>query len=256
MRIPGAVYALMVACSMGLLAASAKAVEADECALPDYLSYTDGRLRHAAHTVATERRLDILVMGSGSSSLAGASGPQVSYPARLEAALQQRLPGTAVKVRLDVKPRRTAEEMRKGIARILLDAKPDLVIWQTGTVDAIRGVDPEDFRTTLEEGVQALQQAQVDVVLMNMQYSPRTEQMIVAGPFAESMHWVAQQNEVPLLDRLGIMRHWSETGLFDFTADDDKMRVAERVHDCLGKLLAEVIINTGNIHVRESRENR
>ena len=226
---------------------AAGSAEPDECALPDSLSYTDGRLKNAAHTITTEERLDILVIGSGSSSLAGAEGQQSAYPARLEAALRQRLPGIAVSVRTDVKPRRTAEEMEKAFGRILLDAKPDLVIWQTGTVDAIGGVDPDAFRATLEEGVKALQNAGVDVVLMNMQYSPRTELMISAAAYADTMRWVAQQYAAPLFDRQSIMRHWSETGVFDFTGPG-KTRVAERVHDCFGKLLADVIVNTGNIH--------
>jgi len=35
--------------------------------------------------------------------------------------------------------------------------KPTLVIWQTGTVDAMRSVDPDDFRGAVDDGVAALQ---------------------------------------------------------------------------------------------------
>ena len=255
MRLAVALLSIALACALTLRSPDAFAAEPDECVLPDALSYTDGRLKNAAHVIASEKRLDILVVGSGSSSLAGAEGQQSAYPARLEAALRRKLPGTTVTVRTDVKPRRTAEDMAKGFDRALLDGKPNLVIWQTGTVDAIRGVDPDNFRATLEEGIQKLQTAGVDVVLMNMQYSPRTELMISATALAENIHWVAQQYDVPLFDRLSIMRHWSEAGVFDFTAPG-KTRIAERVHDCFGKLLAEMILNTGNIHVTEAKENR
>jgi hypothetical protein len=255
MRLPAALVSLALACALAMYPAAGGSAEPDECALPDSLSYTDGRLKNAAHTITTEKRLDVLVVGSGSSALPGAEGTQTAYPARLEAALRQRLPGVAIRVRADVKPRRAAEEMVKDISRILLDAKPDLVIWQTGTVDAIRGVDPDAFRGTLEEGIKALHKAGVDVVLVNMQYSPRTDMMISAAAHADGMRWVAQQYEVPLFDRQSIMRHWSETGVFDFT-DPGKTRLAERVHDCFGKLLADVIVNTGNIHVTEAKEKR
>jgi hypothetical protein len=30
------------------------------------------------------------------------------------------------------------------------------VIWQAGTVDALRGVEPEDFRTSLDQGLDAM----------------------------------------------------------------------------------------------------
>ena len=93
--------------------------------------------------------------------------------------------------------------------------KPTLVIWQTGTVDAMRSIDPDDFRGAVDEGVAALQNAGADVVLMNLQYSPRTETMISAPPYLDNMRVVAQQHDVPLFDRFAIMRHWNEQGDFD-----------------------------------------
>ena len=77
-----------------------------------------------------------------------------------------------------------------------------LVIWQTGTVDAMRGIDPEDFRVAIDEGVVAIQDAGADVILMNMQYSPRTESMIQLSAYAQNMRVVARDRDVPLFDRL------------------------------------------------------
>jgi hypothetical protein len=81
-----------------------------------------------------------------------------------------------------------------------------------------------------------------DVVLMNMQYSPRTESMIALGNYAESMRWVALQYEIPLFDRFHVMKTWNELGTFDLYSDTKKMDTAERVHDCIGWLLADLII--------------
>ena len=39
--------------------------------------------------------------------------------------------------------------------KILADDHPALVIWQAGTVDALRGVEPEDFRNSLDQGLDA-----------------------------------------------------------------------------------------------------
>ena len=75
---------------------------------------------------------------------------------------------------------------------------------------------PDDFRSTLEDGVEKLQAGNADVVLINMQYSPRTESMIQIGTYADSMRVVARDRDVPLFDRLGLMRHWSDNGSFDF----------------------------------------
>jgi lysophospholipase L1-like esterase len=225
------------------------------CEVPDHLAHSDGRLNRVLKAVKKDQRLDVLVVGTGSSTLAGAEGARNAYPARLEAALAGRLPGIAVTVRTDVKNRRTTADMDKAIELDLQEAKPTLVIWQAGTVDAMRGIDPDDFRAALEHGIQTTRAGGADVLLVNMQYSPRTESMIAVGPYAENMRWVAQQQDLPLLDRLTIMRHWNETGAFDLSAAD-KNRTAERVHDCLGKLLAELIIDSAHLNPDQTKDAR
>jgi lysophospholipase L1-like esterase len=216
------------------------------CEVPDHLAHSGGRLDRVHKAAKQEQRLEILVVGTGSSTLSGAEGVRNAYPAKLEAALGSRLPGIAVTVRTDVKNRRTTADMDKAIEVDMPEIKPTLVVWQAGTVDAMRGIDPDEFRASLEHGIQGARAGGADVVLVNMQYSPRTESMIAVGPYAESMRWVAQQQDLPLLDRLAIMRHWNETGAFDLSAAD-KNQTAERVHDCIGKLLAELIIDSAHL---------
>src|SRR2546422_10357337 len=104
----------------------------------------------------------------------------------------------------------SAEDMARGLAKLVIDEKPNLVIWQTGTLDAIRRIEPDDFRAALEEGVETLHKGGADVILMNMQYSPRTDIMIGYGPYADNMRGVAPQHEIPLFDLLAIMRQWSD----------------------------------------------
>src|SRR4029450_10705779 len=125
------------------------------------------------------------------------------------------------------------EDLAHGMAKLLIDEKPDLVIWQTGTIDAIRRIEPDDFRAALEEGVETVQKGGADVILMNMQYSPRTESMIALGPYADVMRVVAQQYEIPLFDRLAIMRPWSDTAAFDLYAAGKDNVLAHRVHDSI-----------------------
>ena len=57
----------------------------------------------------------------------------------------------------------------------LAAAKPALVVWQTGTVDAMQSVDPDQFSAALDQGINIARSAGADVVLVNAQYSPRTE---------------------------------------------------------------------------------
>jgi lysophospholipase L1-like esterase len=161
---------------------------AEPCDIPASLLSGGYDLKHVAAAVK-DKRLTVAVVGTGSSLLAGPDGPRSAYPARLEEALKHKLPGVDVKVVSLARSRMTAEDLARGMDKMLSDEKPELVIWQTGTLDAIRRVDPDDFRAALDEGVETLHKGGVDVILMNMQYSPRTDIMVPLGPYADNMRF-------------------------------------------------------------------
>jgi lysophospholipase L1-like esterase len=244
MKTPIAVAAV----SAALYVLTSAAFAAEPCDIPGYLLLGNNELKHVAEAVRKEKRLTIAVVGTGSSILAGPDGPRSAYPARLEAVLKQKLPSVAVKVVTLARSRMTAEDLAKGMEKMLADEKPDLVIWQTGTLDAIRRVDPDEFREALDEGVETLHKGGADVILMNMQYSPRTDIMVSYGPYADSMRVVAQQHEIPLFDRLAIMRNWSDTGAFDLYAAGKDNVLAQRVHDCIGRGIASMIMDAAHLH--------
>jgi hypothetical protein len=188
------------------------------------------------------KRLDVLVLGAGSSALPGPDGQKKAYPARFKEALSTALPDVAITLVTDVKSARTAEAMLASLPQDLAKSKPSLVIWQTGTVDALRGADPDRFGDAIEKGVLLARTTGADVVLMNGQYSPRTESMINLGTYAEAMRWVAVQHEIPLFDRYAVMKTWADLGIFDFNVATKKLDMAERVHDCIGRLLADLVL--------------
>ena len=234
-----------IAVLLGLLAwpGSALAETPAECRVAESQIETSFSLTRVAKALAG-KRLDILVVGAGSSILPGERGAAQAYPARLQNALSEKFPGVAVKVTTDVKAGRTAAEMARALKPAVTAAKPALMIWQTGTVDAVRGIEPDIFNASLEKGVAIAQDAGADVILINMQYSPRTESMIALGLYIENMRWVALQHEFPLFDRFSIMKLWAELGTFDLYSATKKLDTAERVHDCIGRLLADLIVES------------
>src|SRR5947209_8871610 len=174
------VAAMLAALGAALLepCGRAFAAEGGPCDVPGYLLSQNNELKHVTEAVQKDKRLVVAVVGTGSSILAGPDGPRSAYPARLEAVLKQKLPSVEIKVVSLVRTRMTTEDLARGMEKMLVDEKPDLVIWQTGTLDAIRRIDPDDFRAPLEEGVETLHKGGADVILMNMQYSPRTDIMV------------------------------------------------------------------------------
>jgi hypothetical protein len=224
------------------------------CEVPAYLLSSESALPKVAGAVKAGK-LNILVIGSRSSVI-GVSDAVAAYPGRLQAMLRERLPGIETNVTLELQAKKTAEDLAPTLGKMVTERKPDLVIWQTGTYDAMRAVDGEDFRHALDEGVAAMKAAGTDVVLMNLQYSPRTETMISGSAYLDNMRVVAQQHEAPLFDRFAIMRQWNETGDFDLFSPSPGLELAKRVHDCLGRALSTFLIDAAHINPAELRIQR
>jgi len=241
---------------ISLIASASAAPTAEECEVPLSFLTSDNDLTHVASEIKDHHRLDISVIGSGSSSLPGPDGAQFAYPARLEEALRQRLPGIDVKVTPHVQLRETTAQMAAGIEKILADDKPALVIWQAGTADALKGVEPDDFRISLDEGFDRIDAAGANVILVNMQYSPRTESMLDVSTYADIMRWAAQQHSALLFDRLAIMRYWNDEGTFDLYAATKDYGMARRVHNCIGRALASQIINAAHLDAEKMQTTR
>jgi len=230
-----------------MLANGPAAAGAEECAVPDSLIASDHDLTRVMQQIKEQHRLDISVVGTGSSTLPGPDGAQFAYPARLEEALRQRLSGTAVRVTTHIQSRQTTAEMAAGMQKILSEDRPSLVIWQAGTFDAVSGVEPDAFSASLVAGITAINAAGADVNLLDMQYSPRTASVLNVAAYADVMRWVAQEHGALLFDRLAIMRYWNEQGTFDLYAATKKYDMARKVHNCIGKALAFQIINAAHL---------
>jgi hypothetical protein len=142
-----------------LTAAAARAEDVPaSCEVPAYLLTTESPLPRVEDAVKSGRPLDILVVGSRSSTIN--SSEASAYPGRLQAMLKERLPKIAVNVSVELQIKKTAEEVAGGLVKLVEVKKPTLVIWQTGTYDAMRSIDPDDFRAAVDEGVVAMQNAE------------------------------------------------------------------------------------------------
>ncbi len=228
---------------VGILAyiGAAPAGPGDACLVAAHLVHADAALPQTAAAIKA-KALNIVVAGTGSSTLPGQTGPDAAYPKRLEAALQKKLQGVDVKVISLAKSRQTAADMAAAFPKVLKDEKPALVVWQTGTVDALRGIATEGFQATLEEVVGTLRDGGADLIFVNPQYNPRSDAVIATSPYTESMRWVALGNSINLFDRQSIMRQWGELGTFDLLAATKSLDTASKVHDCIGRLLADLIL--------------
>jgi lysophospholipase L1-like esterase len=238
------VIILITAAAIGLVATPVGALDQEhECSVPKRFYTFEPPLTKTAKALATGREVVIVALG-GSSTLGLAAGATaLAWPARLGSALTDRFPSAQVKVANRSVPRQMAKQVVERLDRDILPLKPTLVIWETGTMEAVRGVDVDAFRETVRAGIEELRAAGVEIVLMNMQFSRETDSMIRFEPYLVAMGQVADATDVPLFRRHGIMRYWAESGLLDLRVREDEKRreLAVKLYDCIGRAMADFV---------------
>jgi acyl-CoA thioesterase I len=213
------------------------------CAAPAELLEVDARLPHLAARLRARQPVTIVAIGGASTRGAAAGVPDNAYPHRLQLALARGFPGRRVAVINKGVPRQTAEEMLARFPADVFAAKPVLVVWEVGIVDAVRGIELDDFAAALEAGIDQLKKRAIDSILVDMQFSQKTNAVIDFERYLDTVHRVGDLNEVYVFPRYALMRFWSEQHMFDLDAvsGSERVRLAANVYDCIGRRLAEAI---------------
>jgi hypothetical protein len=241
-----AVFALALATAPGcalLLPVASFAINADtRCAVPESLTFIDTPLPQTARKLAARQPVHLVILGT-SSSMPTTKGLPRSYAAGLEAALESRLPGSRLQIDNLSEKTHTADQMAEKLAKTIVPMKPDLVLWQTGNVDAAQQIDINAFSAALEDGIAVLRKAGIDVMLIAPQFRMRLSMMVDVAPYDQVMSQLGSAEEVAVFPRFDIMRHWADNGTFDTRTDDmtQQMQVAEAQNRCIAGLLAEMI---------------
>ncbi|PWS38269.1 hypothetical protein DFH01_02950 [Falsiroseomonas bella] len=190
--------------------------------------------------------LRIMVVGSASTAGGGTSGPEATWPARLQARLATRL--SPVVVRLESFGRRgsTAADHARIIAAEAARFRPHLIIWQLGTVEAARGLPAEEMSEAVQDAAARLRAARgelTDLILMDMQFSRFFRANANVEAYRDQLRIAAAAAGAQLFSRWSIMQHWAETDTVDLerAPRERRMAVADALHDCLARALVAFI---------------
>jgi lysophospholipase L1-like esterase len=135
----------------------------------------------------------------------------------------------------------------KRIQTSVIDAKPDLVIWQVGTNAVLRNLDPSETAKMVEDGVARIQAAGADLVLVDPQYSPRvTEHGESASRMVKLLGKVAELRHVGIFPRFEVMREWHDQQALpiDSFVIADGLHMNDWGYACFAQLLGDDIINS------------
>jgi lysophospholipase L1-like esterase len=235
---------VIASAGIALLSAPAGVLgQEQECPVPERFYTFEPPLTKTAKALAGGREVVIAALGGASTVGLAAGGPNLAWPARMSSVLAGKFPSARTKVVNLAVARQTAKAAVERFSRDVFPLKPTLVIWETGTMEAVRGTDVDEFRETVQAGINELHTARTEMVLMNMQFSRETDAMIQFGPYLIAMRELADANVVSLFRRHGIMRYWAENDFLDLrTREAEKRRqLAAKLYDCIGHAMADFV---------------
>ncbi|WP_409566394.1 SGNH/GDSL hydrolase family protein [Methylobacterium sp. J-070] len=175
-----------------------------ECRVPGAQLYTAAKLGAVRAALAEGRPLKILAIGGSA-----APGASASYPAKLEAALEHALPKVDVVIDHRGLPGEVASGAAERLRTMVVEAEPELVVWQVGTHDAIARVDAEAFESALSEAVAWIRSHGIDVVLVDPIYTASMAADVDYNRIVDAVRTVAIQQQVPLVRRYEALHYLS-----------------------------------------------
>ncbi len=205
--------------------------------LRDTLLLTGAKLRQ-------KQALSILAIGSSSTEGAGASSPYQAYPQTLQRLLAARLGRADVTLVNAGIGGETASQTIERLTRLTRERHFDLVIWQVGTNDAVRGVDEAGFRNLLTAGIDAVLDRGSDLLLMDQQFFPAVRDPARYERYVDILGEVAADRGVPVFQRYRAMQSWALKAPGDFPAmlAADRFHMSDRGYACVAALLADELV--------------
>jgi acyl-CoA thioesterase-1 len=178
-------------------------------------------------TESLQRRRKIKIVAIGSSSTAG-EGDIVPYPLRLEMLLRWRFHDRMIDVlNRGIGGQEAPSELSRFEPDVFAEA-PALVIWQVGTNAVFRKKEFnfDDVAGSIATGLRWLKHLPMDVVLMDLQYTPALvdpkSTLEFSKDIVKRISAAAEIAEVNVFSRFALMQYW---------VDHDKIPIKELVRE-------------------------
>lgn len=223
------------------------------CEIPSDLVTPSSQLANVAAALSGTNGLHILALGSGSTvgESGGSGGPALafhrpdgSFPYRMIDALHAMRPDLQVSLTVQGGRGMTAEDMLTILRQEFTAHRYDLVLWQTGTVEAVHGMRPDTLRGVLQDGMDAMERAHADIVLIDPQFSRFLRANTDLSPYEAVLRQMAGSPGVTLFPRFELTQNWVNSGEVDLerVSQDQRDKTITLLNDCLGQALARYIL--------------
>src|SRR5262245_32051414 len=192
--------------------------------------------------VRANRAVKVLAIGSSSTVGIGASSQAATYVAKLETSLEGTLKGLDFQVIGRGKSGEEAQGAADRMKREVDESRPDVVVWQVGTNDALRHVGLDHFQQCLKTTLTWLKEQRIDVVLVDPQYGDVLARDEYYERVVTAIAEVARERGVLLVDRFQAMRELAHKNGDRFYLASDNLHLNDTGHRCTAEQLARSIV--------------
>lgn len=199
-------------------------------------------LRSVRRAILDRRPVRVVAIGSSSTVGVGASSPVASYPVRLENDLEGVIDGLQVEMFTRGQSGEVAEGAAERLKIEVAELKPDLVVWQVGTNDAVARIDAEEFGDQLRDTLSWLASHKIDVVLIDPQYVERLSKDLRYMSIVNEIATVASEKRVLLVNRYDAMADLAREHPGASYLSSDRFHLNDLGYRCMAEYAARAIV--------------
>lgn len=190
---------------------------------------------------ALKEKRPIRVLSIGASSRAGWDPVRGGYHRIIESLLEKTIKGLDVQI-ID---RGISGELAKAAAeRLNVEValtEPDVVLWQTGTDDAMARIPIDEFKATVTDMIRWLKEHNVDVVVVGLQYARTMASDAHYQAVRLALKEVADAEKVLRIGRYEAMEMIDRARSAKGQAKPDDLVIAETGYACMAEFVARAI---------------
>ena len=225
--------------TQGQIVAPMPAPFSQDCQIGDTAIVDESPLPNVATALQHRKRVKILAIGA-SASHGRRSGPG-SHTEQIERILEQAIKGLDIVMINRGVSGELAEQAAPRIKNLVALDKPDLVLWQVGTNDALAYVPLEELEKTVVATIGWLKAHKVDIVLAGLQYVNRMARDSHYTAVRELLRKVAAKENVMIVRRYEAQRLIAQAEGSGGGLAPDEFERNEAGYTCLAQYMARAI---------------
>ena len=210
-----------------------------DCQTPGVTLSGDIPLPHVMQALKTRKIIKILTIGASGSG--GREASDNSYTAIIEGILEKTIPGLDVQIVNKGISGELASDAAERLRTQVALVKPDLVLWQLGTHDALRQVPVEEFTTTVSETLSWLQRHNIDVVIVGLHYLRRLANDPHYQAIRAALTRIAEEQKVLRIGRYEAMQVIEQSRNTDGKTPPNEFSLTEAGYSCLAEYVVRAV---------------